>query len=236
MKRLLSTLVACFAAGAVAPAAADDIIPPDWRGEFGTLTAAWDFWGLEGLGPRSLLLTEAQLLQANPGDFSDPFPGWGYIDSGVYVHDTLLGRTSVLEIDEDGQVGFRLANYTLPGTKLLSVQITFYPGVGAPMDFQLAAFDAEPGDPPWQWTSLVSAIVDQSVAHVDGWQTNSYLLRYDPAPRWEGFGIVFTEYPAYVDQVVVDSRVPESAFGGAALAFALTEIALRSKRRRALRA
>ena len=92
----------------------DDQFPPDWRGNFGTVTAGWDYWGPEGLGPRVLTLSEPQLIQANPGGFADPWPAWAHFNSSVYVHDDIGGRQSVLEINEYGTLSFRLANYDFP--------------------------------------------------------------------------------------------------------------------------
>ncbi|MFH1748671.1 MAG: PEP-CTERM sorting domain-containing protein [Planctomycetota bacterium] len=196
-----------------AAALADDVFPPDWRGNYGTMTAGWGFWGGEGLGPRVLLQSEAQLIQANPGGFADPFPAWAYINSQVYVHDQLGNRQSVLEINDGGTLAFRLSNYDQDNPqKHLKLQITFRQSMGAPMTFDVGAWTGDPGDPPWNYPNTVAAVVDESFDHGDGWQTNSYHIWFEPNPLYEGFGINFTAYPAFVDQVVIDTWcIPEPA-------------------------
>lgn len=213
MKRTSFGLAALclFLAGGAAQA--EDVFPPDWRGNFGTMTVGWDYWGPEGSGPRILLKTEGELIQANPGGFDDTWPAWAYFDSQGYVHDNLQGRQSVLEINEFGTLAFRLSNYDqdLPEKRLL-FQITFLQGFGAPLDFWVGSWPDDPGDPPWEFRDPVPAIVQDSYDHGDGWQTNSYALLFEPNPRYEGFSIDFTEYPAFIDQVVIDTWcIPEPA-------------------------
>ena len=94
------------------------------------------------------------------------------------------------------------------------VQITFLPGegLGSPTDFYVGSSPTPPEDPPWPWADKVDAIVVEGVMHPDGWQTNSYHFTIEPNPAYEGFSIDFLNYPAYVDQVVVDTWcVPEPA-------------------------
>ncbi len=210
MARLLTlALLLVFCVGV---AQADDVFPPDWRGNFGTVTAGWDFFGPEGLGPRTLLQTEAQLIQANPGGFAEVYPSRCYFNSQVYVHDQLWQRQSVLEVNAGGTLSFALSNYEGGPEKTLLMQITFRPGYGAPMNFDVGAYPSDPGDPPWTLPDTVSAVVLDSFLHDDGWQTNQYGLTFEPNPRFEGFGINFTEYPAFIDQVVIDTWcVPEPA-------------------------
>jgi hypothetical protein len=192
---------------------ADDVFPPAWRGQYGSITAVWDDWGPSGLGPRTLLQTESELQQANPGGFSDTFPAWAYFDSSVYVHDVLQGRTSVLEIPGSywtvDHVGFRLSDYAGGDLKYLQVQITFF-GPG-PAWFRLGAFSSDPGQPPWPLDPAVPAAVQNSYMHPDGWQTNSYLFTFMPNPLYEGFSFIFPEtQTGFVDQVVIDTLcIPE---------------------------
>ena len=208
---LLLAVSACLWLGATAYG--DDQFPPDWRGNFGTVTAGWDYWGPEGLGPRTVMLSEPQLIQANPGGFADPWPAWAHFNSSVYVHDDIGGRQSVLEVNEYGTLSFRLANYDVPNPiKYLQLQITFRQSMGAPMTFDVGSWTGDPGDPPWNFPNTVAAVVDQSYDHGDGWQTNSYWITFEPNPIYEGFGINFTGYPAFIDQVVIDTWcIPEPA-------------------------
>jgi len=198
-------------------AAADDEFPPTWRGQDGTVTVAWDWWGPEGWGSR---MVNGVVTQANPGGLGggilDPNPFWAYYDSGVYNNNTQMehGRTGFLYIN-DWSLSFSLANYDQDrARKEVIVQITFLPGpgLGSPTHFYVGSSPTPPGDPPWPWGVEVNAIVVEGVMHADGWQTNSYHFTIEPNPAYEGFSIDFLNYPAYVDQVVVDTWcVPEPA-------------------------
>ena len=198
-------------------AAADDEFPPDWRYEDGTVTVAWDWWGAEGWGSR---IVGGTVIQANPGGFGggilDPPPFWAYYGGQVYNNNTdlLSGRKDWLYIN-DWSLSFSLANYDEDRErKEVLVQITFLPGegLGAPVHFYVGSSPTPPGDPPWPWGVEVDAIVVEGVMHDDGWQTNSYAFTIEPNPAYEGFSIDFLNYPAYVDQVVVDTWcVPEPA-------------------------
>jgi len=191
-------------------AVADDEFPPDWRGEDGTVTVAWDAWGPKGWGPT---LVSGFVVQSNPGGFGtllEPIPFWAYYDAPVYNSGTdfISGRQDVLYITEHGSLSFSLANYDEDRPwKEVIVQITFLPGSGAPMTFDVGAYPTDPpGDPPWTpWGDTRAATVIEGVMHSDGWQTNSYGWYLYPNPAFEGFSINFTEYPAYVAQVVVDT-------------------------------
>jgi hypothetical protein len=221
-----------------AAAMADDVFPPSWRYDYNTLTVAWDTWGPYGWGPH---YPSGFVVQANPGGFggiNDPFPFQAYYDGGVDHVANAYGRTNVLYVN-DGSLSFSLENYHNDNPwKDMIVQITFYVGqpsgqYGAPMDFTVGASYADPGNPPWPFGENRDAIVAQSQNHGDGWQTNSYYLSFAPNPDWEGFSIVFTQYPAYVDQVVIDTRcIPEPSTTGLVLAGAIGLLAYAWRRGR----
>ncbi|MFG0285890.1 MAG: GC-type dockerin domain-anchored protein [Phycisphaerales bacterium JB039] len=201
MNRLwTSCLVALAAAG---PAAvADDVFPPPWRDQTNTVTAGWGFWGLAGPGPRS---SPAGYYAANPGGLAEPLAR-SYINSEVLVQDFLFGRQSVLEVgfrSIPGTLAFGLANYLGYDDKVVYLQITYYPGGGAPLFFDVGTV---PGDPPWQWMDTRPAVVGDTFMHPDGWRTAVYGFKLEPAPAFEGVGIVFTTYPAYVSQIVIDTQ------------------------------
>ena len=210
MRYLTVAMVLCLLAGV---ALADDMFPPDWRGQPGTMTAGWGYWGTEGLGPGDVRLGEAELIQANPGGFTSVAPAWAYFNSRVYVHDLMFERQSVLEILDNGVLAFRLENYPDDNLeKKVLVQITFRPGFGAPMSFDVGTYPTDPGLPPWSFSTTVGASVIDTIIHPDGWQTNSYGFTIDYNPNYEGLSINFTEYEAFVDQVVIDTWcVPEPA-------------------------
>jgi hypothetical protein len=148
---------------------------------------------------------------------STPFPFRAYYDAPVYNSgtDAIFGRQDVLYITEFGTLSFALANYDVDRAwKKVVVQITFYPGYGAPMSFDVGTYLTDPpGDPPWtSWGDTRPAVVIEGVTHPDGWQTSSYGWILEPNPAYEGFEINFTDYPAYIDQVVVDTWcAPEPA-------------------------
>ena len=202
MRRIQSCIAVAIVAGFAASVRADDVFPPSWRGQFGTVTAAWDFWGQEGFGPRSI---NAGFYSANPGGLPDPLAR-AYIDSNVYVHNSLFGRQSVLEIGPNGapgDIGFGMQNYPGYDSLIVHIQITYYPGGGAPLQFGIGP---DSDTPPWQWQEYVPAVVGDTFMHDEGWRTATYGFTVDPSTTFHGFGIIFTDYPAYVDQVVVDTR------------------------------
>jgi hypothetical protein len=214
MKRVCLMLVVSWLLQANVPVLADDSFPPTWRGNYGTMTAGWDNWGQEGMGPRSVDLRENQLIQANPGGFSSLWPARAYFGSNVYCHDTLWGRQSVLEVLGVGPLSFYFEDYPGNEHKDMSIQITFRPGYGTVVGFWKGTSQFDPNTPPWSYPDYVPAIVQNSVVHADGWQTNSYALSFDPNPNYEGFAINFGthdfDYPVFIDQVVVDTQcVPE---------------------------
>lgn len=201
-----SVLIGTAAFACAGSAMADDWFQPDWRGQPNTVVAGWDYWGLAGFGPRSIA---AGYYSANPDIFPEP-RALAYIDSGVLVHDMLFGRQSVLEIGYDSNpaiLSFGLANYSGFAQKYVRIQITYYPGGGAPMDFGYGTFT---GDPPWPFVDFVDAVVTDAYMHPDGWRTAAYDFVVEPSSAFEGIGIIWTEYPAYVDQVWIDTwAVPE---------------------------
>ena len=243
MKSTQVFLVGCVLGLAVAaPAWADDVLPPEWRGNHGTITAGWGYWGQPGLGPGTSVLFPGQIV-ANPGGF-DPLQPVAYAswNSSVYVHDMLNGRQSVLEVSPGGGLGpveFGLLNYDWPNPeKRIRIQITFQ-GTGV-LDFYTYAGSGPPPVVPWSPTwplTKIDAVVSESYAHPDGWQTNAYDLMLEPNPAWE---VIYLDWgytgpggwTAFIDQVVIDTWcVPEPA---SASLFALVGLfALRCRRRRA---
>ena len=243
MKSAQVYLIACvLGLTAAAPAWADDVLPPDWRGSYGTITAEWDYWGQPGVGPGASILYPHQVT-ANPGGF-DPMQPAAYAswNSSCYVHDTLNGRQSVLEVNPGGGLGpveFGLLNYDgLNPEKRIRIQITFQ-GTGV-MDFYTYGGSGSPPTVPWSpiWPlTKVDAIVSASYAHPDGWQTNAYDLILEPNPSWE---VIYFDWgyagpggwTAFIDQVVIDTWcVPEP--GSVSLLVLGGLLALRRTRRRA---
>jgi hypothetical protein len=196
-------------------AVADDVFAPSWRGDANSLTVAWETWGLHQSGPQN---PPGYLVQANPNVFTDPFSFSAYYGANVDNVASAYGRNDVLYIHAlpgSFPLSFALDNYDTGGErKDMVIQITFLPGenLGSPMDFNIGDIVSPPGSPPWILPINVDAIVSEGMLHSDGWQTNSYKVTYTPNPDAEGIAIEFGTYPAYVDEVVIDTRcIPEPA-------------------------
>ena len=198
-------------------AVADDVLPPDWRGQPGTVTAAWDNWGD---GSSSSILYTQQQVQANPG-WGQQFAfvaqaGWS---SSVGVLDSVGERTSVLEINHPSQlcpVGFGLRNYQNDNEeKLIRIQITYLgPGV---LDFYIGTMPTDPVEfpPPIALDGWHDAIAADAYQHDDGWTTTAYDITLYPNPAYEGIGLNWgyaCTGTTFIDQVVIDTWcVPEPA-------------------------
>jgi len=210
VRGVLSIIVIATAA---LPALADDVFPPDWRGNAGTITAAWDLWGPPGPGPGMVIYYPDQII-ANPGGFDPLIPAaYAAWDPWCYVHDIINGRESVLEVNSVGGWGpvhFGLLNYEYPNQeKRIRLQITSMgPGI---LDFYLASGTSHPGLPPWPplFPTRVDAIVSESFDHGDGWVTRAYDLLITPNPKWEtiylDWGYLVGFDSVYIDQVVIDT-------------------------------
>jgi hypothetical protein len=207
---------------AAAPFAwADDVLPPDWRGNYGTITAGWSNWGPQGTGPGMRILSGDQVT-GNPGGFEGVLvAAYAQWNSSVVALDSYSGRQGVLEVNPGGGLApltFSLLNYDWPNPeKHIRIQVTFQ-GSGV-LDFYVGGGSGDPGDPPWPvvpWTKI-DAIAAESYDHGDGWQTTAYDLLIEPNPAWEtiGFDWGYTgpqDWACWIDQVVIDTWcVPEPA-------------------------
>ncbi len=217
MRYSVAAMVVLLVAGV---AVADDVLPPTWRGQGNTVTAAWDMWGPAGLGPGMVTLTGDQVTTNPPGAFSG-IAAVAQWNSSAWVYDTYNGRTGVIEINPGGGLGplsFGLLNFPDDNLqKRIRLQITFQ-GAGV-MDFYVVSGGGDPGPFPWPgtpWTKL-DAIVSESYQHDDGWQTSAYDLVIEPNPAWEvimlDWGYIGPQtWVSWIDQVVIDTQcVPEPA-------------------------
>lgn len=197
-----------------APATADDWFAPDWRGDPGTITAEWELWapvGDGGAGSGSIFPT---FYYGNPGNW----PGWPELPPGAahwgndsYVFDAFSGRQGVLELGTFGDpeaLWFNIqgyGGYDDPSDVQVRFQITYLPGLGAPMDFIVGDMDPFDQSPPW---NEISAVVTDAYDHPDGWKTAAYdfSVQYDSYQDGLGIGVIMTQYPIHIDQVVIDIK------------------------------
>ena len=217
LKYAAAVMVVCLVAGVVF---ADDVLPPDWRGQANTVQAEWDMWGPAGLGPGMIALTGDQVTTNPPGAFS----GMGIAamarwNSGCWVYDVYNGRQGVIEVNPGsglGPLSFGLLNFPDDNfQKRIRIQITFQ-GSGV-MNFYVTSGSGDPGPMPWSGTPLtkLAAVVAESYQHEDGWQTNAYDLVIEPNPAWESimldWGYVGPQtWVSWIDQVVIDTQcIPE---------------------------
>jgi len=180
---------------------ADDIFIPEWRaaGEPGSVYWEWDTWqGFPGPMP-----PDAGGQFVPPGqDPVEPGVGWGPIAELLPEY---AGRDEVIgQFGDDGLV-FEMDNFDTENPfKFVQIQVTYLAGMGAaPKGFDVMLDDGTDTFHPadlWDTTGPDAA----------GWVTDAYRLTIEPNPTWESFGLKFDGYPAFIDQVVIDTWcVPE---------------------------
>lgn len=201
VKRLAAlALVVAF----VIPAAADDLNPPEWRGEVDTVFAEWDF------------PTEADVFP-DPCSYYGPVDG--YLNTYVYDeveadwtwHDTFQGRQGVWQIDGEG--GWDVANYEpTEGGKYIQIQITYYG--------DLEGMHAYAQDFILEWVEeTVDFTVDSTTPLENGWMhavLTGEFTTYNPDMEeyypYASGGTLPTG-GLYVDQIVIETLhyTPEPA-------------------------
>lgn len=192
------TLMVC----AAAVARADDVFIPEWwqQEQPGAIYQEWDSWG--GFpGP---------MLPDFGGQFPPPGqlpvgPGTAHALPGTNFFPEHLGRTNVIQVGGPDGLYFDLPNYDYNDIKYVQVQITYWTGFQQrPIGFNLWL---SPTAPPQFIPAQLWATTGPDA---DGWQTDAYRFTIVPNPIWERIGLKFSDYPVYVDQVVIDTWcVPE---------------------------
>ncbi len=226
MFKTLSISMAVFALIFLSSEAlADDLFPPDWRGQPNTLRAQWLTWDHDYPGP-----ILPWWWGFTPPTLDHPV-AWAENATRLLEFG---GGLNVLEIHGDDGLIFEIDNYNEQGPqKHIRVQITYYydpPGIPAGTFGQPTAFDVTPwyDRTPGQDQLIPAVVADKSDPDPNGWITAAYDFTIEPNPDKEYIGLKFSSYPAYVDQVVIDTWcVPEPA----TLALLLGGLALLNRKR-----
>lgn len=160
-------------------ASADDVMPPEWRGEDGTTHVVWDSWNFDGM------YFVPDVFTQNP---AEPYVGPSYIAPGVWAPD----QDGILFLDP---FSILLSNFDTPNPqKEIRLQITYLNIDSAPN--VLGFYGSGP---------LAYDLSFDYVSHGENWYTDIYDLTVWPNPEWEVFLIGNQYGPVMISQVVVDT-------------------------------
>jgi hypothetical protein len=202
VKETLYATVILFSLSGIA--AADDVLPPSWRGQPRTVQAKWNTFNAHPGMPADVVLAPGLV---NPSAYLD--------GTGTVRYENYQGRTRVVEVEPNDTFSFSLSNFVGGPGKLVWVQVTYYgdanivprvevtsPGPAGPA---LLNFENTVGPAPT----------------VVAWRTDAFSFGIQPNPSSEEFSLHFlsrqqdgTFLPATValDQVNIDTICPEPAF------------------------
>ena len=194
MKKYLLLLVSFFFIFAAVPAQADDVLPPEWRGAPNSMWAEWDNWNVDG---------SADTWVTWDNNYYGLIPPYSSLIWEVMPE--YEGRQDVVEVSGHDELTFYMDNYDSPNpVKLVRVQITYFWFGPEPLGFDV-------------WTELdgedtfYPAELFEVCGHPDGWITAAYDFSIMPNPFEEWIGLKFNGYPAFIDQVVIDTVCVGSA-------------------------
>lgn len=199
MKKLITVCLLPVCLLSVVPTIfADDVAPPSWRGQLDTVTAAWDTWNqTQPMLPDS--------WTSNPALEMPPYAS----SSGASLLDNWESRSSVMKLTSDGQLSFWLPNFVNNNPeKMLRIQVTYW----TENFVQYSNLKINGVD--------VGLLKNQRSTYNHGgyWWTDIWDITIYPNPASELILLNFVDlnnggiplYPAYVDQVVIDTWcVPE---------------------------
>ncbi len=206
MKRLLTICaVAGFILITTGLATADDLTIPPWAGQPRTVFAEWDDWDdfPSDMPPVNWF--------SNPPGLPDPCANAETEGDTAELLPTYAYRDDVIKLTADGDLVFKIPNFPLPNDcKKIWIQVTYHP--------------TDPNQHPWFDVEAEGiegmtdpVLEDRFDEWSNDWVTEAWSFQIQPNPESEEITLNFFDiddgtpsYPAYVDQVVIDTWcVPE---------------------------
>ena len=200
MKRLITICAVAvgFILTTTGVATADDVMWPPWVDQDGTVAAGWGDWtGFPGPMP-------PDWWESNPSVSPDPCAWGATYDSAEFLPD-YMGRDDVVKLTGDEDLMFRMPNFFRENPlKKIWIQVTYY--------------QTDPGQYPWfevtaDIVGMSDPFLEDEIDWQDGWVTEAWSFEIWPNPLSEDIELNFAGpdvYPAYVDQVVIDTQcIPE---------------------------
>ena len=187
------------------PVLADDVAPPPWSGGApGSLFAEWDTWG----GHPGLMAPD-QWFHNIPHTVTAPVATGPHATSRPSVGEP-NERFDVMEVTAHDGLMFHLDNWDQRNPeKLIRIQITYRSGGGEPIGFNVWPSLDPVGE--GLFIPAVPFLIDPRDLQGE-WLTGVYDFTMVPNPEAETIGLKFSDYPVFVDQVVIDTIcVPEPA-------------------------
>lgn len=188
--------------GLLAPvAAADNDFAPTWRGQAGSLTAEFDLWaGFYNPPPDGFFSGPDQWSAVVPsGASAVASPEAERVSAGTL---NLFPRFQLVQINAADGLLIKVHNYVQALAPLrYRLQLTYRNHT--PTEFALW--------PSWgtggtqMVISATDHLISQSAAKPDGWITAAYEFELAATPEAATIGLRFDEYPALVDQIVIDT-------------------------------
>lgn len=185
-----------------APVLADDVFPPEWRGQHRTTFQEWTFPsdGTE--------LLPCDYEQWCPGDLEPPLATVG---DGMVWSASFEGKTGVIIAESAGTIVFDVPNCPdEEPIKYMQIQMTYWPPTpeaGCPVTDVEAWKNQD--EIPSEDIVLTDTLVFDS--ETDGWKLGLVSHEIYPNPDWERITLSLPQGYA-LDQIVIDTwSVPEPA-------------------------
>ncbi len=219
MKKLATILVvACLILAAGAAARADDLLPPEWRGQPGTTVQEWEFYD-----PYTFEEPDGDLYYNPYGTPSCSMTSGGWVNQEGSGRRGILYGNSLLDIEGT----FTIPNDPDPNNeKLIRVQVTY---TGSPTVVPSPVIRASVDDVYYSGELVETVQLEKRPSVDQYWFLDVYDITIPFNPDTEKVHLSFVPSgtgTGYLDQVVIDTYcVPEPASlallisGGAGLLF-----------------